>query len=351
MRRGVDRLTLTTVTENYVDMLLPDGPGVTRAGLAHHFDPKCDCPIGENGIAIHVEVEWDRYRYRLLFDTGMTGPVLQHNAAALGVDLEAVDHAVISHGHPDHYGGLQQFLEDRPAPVPVSIHAAAFLPRYLRLASGQVAPYYNHDLTEASIGEAGGRLVLHDGPLEVGPGLVATGAIPRRVDFEEPSRDLTTPNALIQVIDGQMEPDTVPDDQALVIEVGGDGIIVLCGCSHAGVVNTVRYAMEITGRDRVVGVFGGFHLGFPGTPESKTDRTIEAFKDIGVELLCPMHCTGMRSMMALAGAFPDSFLLNCTGARVDLDAGPPSRRPAELEERVSLSVGELSTQSPAPARE
>jgi 7,8-dihydropterin-6-yl-methyl-4-(beta-D-ribofuranosyl)aminobenzene 5'-phosphate synthase len=316
MRMGVSRVTVTTLTENYVDMLLPDGPNFQRAGLAHHFDPKHACPTGENGVAFHVEVEWSRYRYRLLFDTGMTGPVLRHNAGALDLDLGDVDHAVISHGHPDHYGGLMGFLEAREAAVPISIHEDAFLARYLRLASGQVAPFYNQDLTREAIDGAGGRLVFHRGPLEVGPGMIATGEIPREIDFEMPPSSITTPNALIQIVDGEAQPDTVPDDQALVIEIGEDGIAVLCGCSHAGVINTIRHAMKITDRQRVVGVFGGFHLGFPGIPDEKTTKTIEALRDIGVEMLCPMHCTGMRAMMEIARAFPDQFLLNCTGTRV-----------------------------------
>jgi 7,8-dihydropterin-6-yl-methyl-4-(beta-D-ribofuranosyl)aminobenzene 5'-phosphate synthase len=317
--QGVDNVVLTTLTENYVDMLLPDGPAVTRAGLPHHFDPKLACPVAENGVAFHVEVEWGgRYRYRALFDTAMTGPVLQHNAGALAVDLGAVDQAIISHGHPDHYGGLMGFLDAREAPVPISIHRDAFLPRYLRLASGQVAPFYNQDLSEGAIHDAGGRIVFHEGPLEVGPGMIATGAIPREVDFEMPPVSITTPNALIQLVDGEMQPDAVPDDQALVIEIGKDGIAVLCGCSHAGVINTIRHAMKISGRERVVGVFGGFHLGFPGIPEAKTEKTIEALREIGVELLCPMHCTGMRAMMEIARAFPSEFVLNCTGTRVHL---------------------------------
>ena len=317
---GIDSVTLTTVTENYVDMLLPDGPLVTRTGLAHHFDPKVPCVIGENGIAMDVEVTWGRYRYRALFDTGMSARVLLHNAAALGIDMGQLDHVVISHGHPDHYGGLLGLLGSRDSPVPVSIHPDAFEPRYLRLASGQVAPYYNHELTRAAIDGAGGRLVEHRTPLEIGPGLIATGAIPRELDFEQPPSDITAPNALIQVCGCEVGVDTVPDDQALVIEVGEDGIIVLSGCAHAGIVNTVRYAMKITGRERVIAVIGGFHLGFPGIPDAKTDRTIEALRDIGPELICPMHCTGMRAAMRIADAFEERFLLNCTGAALALDA-------------------------------
>jgi 7,8-dihydropterin-6-yl-methyl-4-(beta-D-ribofuranosyl)aminobenzene 5'-phosphate synthase len=319
MTAAAERVSITSITENYVDMLLPDGPRIRRAGLRHHFDPKQTPPIGENGVALLVDVEWSDYRYRVLFDTGMTGPVLTHNAAALGVDLDDLDHVVISHGHPDHYGGLAGLLEHRRAPVPISIHDDAFLPRYLRLASGEVAPYYNGDLTPARLTDLGGRLVVHRGPLEIGPGMIATGEIPRHVGFETPSTDLDAPNALIQLRDCHAHPDVVPDDQALVINVGHDGIIILVGCSHAGVINSVRHAQELTGRTRVVGLFGGFHLGFPGIPESKTAATIEALRDIDVEVLCPMHCTGMRAMMEIRAALPDRFLMNCTGSRVFFD--------------------------------
>jgi 7,8-dihydropterin-6-yl-methyl-4-(beta-D-ribofuranosyl)aminobenzene 5'-phosphate synthase len=322
MMPGVDKVTLTMVTDNYVDMLLPDLPHVTRTGLQHHFDPKTECVTGENGIAMHVEVEWGRYRYRVLFDTGMSSTVLMHNLKVLELEADQIDHLVLSHGHPDHYGGLVGMLETREAPLPISVHPDAFHPRYMRLASGQVAPYFNYGLTKELITSAGGLLTENTEPLEIGPGLIATGPIPRETDFENASTDLTLPNALSHVVDGKVVPDTVPDDQALIILVGDDGFIVVAGCAHAGIINTIHHAKKITGRSRVVGAFGGYHLGFPGTPKSKTEKTIKALKELDVEIVAPSHCTGMEAIMEIAHALPDRFLLNVTGSAVHLQAGP-----------------------------
>lgn len=299
-------------------MLLADADRVDRAGLAHHFDPKRQSPIGENGISVHLTVAWDRYQYQALFDTGLTGAVLSHNAMALGLDLDALDHVVLSHGHPDHYGGLLGLLDARKATLPISAHPEAFMPRYLRLASGQIAPFYNFGISESAIADRGGVLVSHVDPLEVGPGLIASGQIPRVVDFEQPPADMSAPNALIQVRAGHTCPDVVTDDQMLIALIEKDGIAVLVGCSHAGIINSVRYAMELTDRQRVVAIVGGFHLGFPGTPESKTEKTIEALRDIDPEIVCPMHCTGMAASARIAKAMPDAYLLNCTGTTLHL---------------------------------
>jgi 7,8-dihydropterin-6-yl-methyl-4-(beta-D-ribofuranosyl)aminobenzene 5'-phosphate synthase len=313
---SVQHVEIVTVTENYVDMLALDTPSVKRLGLVHHFDPRRVPPRAENGIAFLVRTDRDGKRRSVLFDTGLTGSVLLHNFAALRIDPNEIEGIVISHGHPDHYGGLAELLTHLDAPTPVYIHPAAFLPRFLRLPTGEIAPDYNAALTVAAIEAAGGRVVLHEGPLEVIDGVYATGAVKREVEFERGADPQFHDRGLFHVCDGHLVGDTVPDDQALVVRVDDVGLIVLTGCSHAGVVNSIRAAQAATSEDKVHAVMGGFHLGFPGTPESKTDNTIEALAGFDLDLVAPMHCSGIRAMAAFASAFGDHFLLNFTGTSV-----------------------------------
>ena len=140
--RAVDGVSLTVLVENYVDMLLPDTERVKRAGLCHHFDPKRGPVMAENGISFLAEIHVNDYTYRLLFDSGFTSTVIRHNMRNLGVNASANDHVVVSHGHPDHCGDLPGMLREIGHPVPVSVHPDAFWPRYLRLGSGEVSPFY-----------------------------------------------------------------------------------------------------------------------------------------------------------------------------------------------------------------
>lgn len=317
----VEKVTITTIADNYVDMLLPDLlPDVRRLGLIHHFDPAMVPPRGENGISFLVRVERLGVERCLLFDTSLTSDVLLHNFSATRrrpSDLSAV---VLSHGHPDHHGGLDGLLAALGRPLPVLLHPDAFLPRYLRLPSGEIAPHYNHALTPDRIEARGGAVTANRGPIEVIDGVFATGEIAREVDFEMPAAPGERDPGLFHLRDGVLVADSVPDDQALAINVAGLGLIVLTGCSHAGVINTIRCAQRITGESRVHAVMGGFHLGFPGIPDSKTDDTIAALRELDARTIAPMHCTGMRATMEIARALPDRFLLNVAGTSVTFAA-------------------------------
>ncbi|MCZ7573297.1 MAG: MBL fold metallo-hydrolase [Ardenticatenaceae bacterium] len=316
--RAVDGILLTVLVENYVDMLLPDTDRVKRAGLIHHFDPKFGPVRAENGIAFLAEIYVGDYVYRVLFDSGFTADVILHNMRSLRVTASQIDHVVVSHGHPDHCGDLPGVLREIGHPVPVSVHPDAFWPRYLRLASGEVSPFYNFNINQHAWEQAGARLVLNEGPAEVGPGTMATGYIDRAVPFEPPRPAVDTGGGLFHLKQGHFQPDVVPDDQALAINVKGKGLIILTGCAHAGIVNSIQAAQEATGVKQIYGVFGGFHLGFPGVPEENTHQTIEALRRLEPQILSPMHCTGFKAIAAISREMPRVFLLQTAGTRIKL---------------------------------
>ncbi|QNN54580.1 MBL fold metallo-hydrolase [Nocardioides mesophilus] len=317
-----DSVEVLVLVENQVDMLLADqhpSEGdlhcVTRAGLVQHFDPKEVPPVAENGLSLLVTARRGRYATRVLFDVGLTGTALAHNLAALGEDPSTIDHVVISHGHPDHYGGIHRFLDLVGHPVPVATHPDAFLPRYAVMGDGRTSSFYNAAFNAPQIEDGGGRLVLNRDAIDLGWGITTTGEIPREVAFEGP-RPPAAPGApgLYQVArDGHYGLDEVWDEQGLVIDVAGEGLVVLTGCAHAGVVNTVRQAMRLRPDRPVRAVMGGFHLGFPTTPGENVAHTVRALGDLGVGTIMPMHCSGLRAHTAFSTELANSYVQPAVG--------------------------------------
>jgi 7,8-dihydropterin-6-yl-methyl-4-(beta-D-ribofuranosyl)aminobenzene 5'-phosphate synthase len=316
--RAADGVVLTVLVENYVDMLLPDTEQVKRAGLCHHFDPKRGPVMAENGISFLAEIHYGNNAYRLLFDSGFTSTVIRHNMRNLNIQPSTIDHIVISHGHPDHCGDLPGVLRDIGHPVPVAVHPDAFWPRYLQLKTGEVCPYLNHSINQRAWEDAGGRLVLNERAAEVGPAVIATGYIERSVPFEPPTPVADSGAILYHIRNGESQLDVVPDDQAVAINVKGKGLVVLTGCAHAGIINSIHAAQAATGVKQIYAVFGGFHLGFPGVPEENTQRTIEALRVLKPQILSPMHCTGFNAISAIRDALRDVFLLQTVGTRITL---------------------------------
>lgn len=317
-----DSVEILVLVENWIDMLLGDqdpGPDslhcVSRSGLVNHFDPNRTPPVAENGISMLVTVRRGRHSMRTLFDVGLTGTALAHNMAALGQDPNGIDSLVISHGHPDHYGGVHGFLEMRERPIPVMTHADAFLPRFAVMGDGRTAPFYNASFNRPQVEDGGGRLVLSRDPVELGWGVLTTGQIPRESPFEGP-RPPASPRGpgLYQVDEqGGFALDEVWDEQGLVIDVKDEGLIVLTGCAHAGVVNTVMQARRLCGDRPVRAVLGGFHLGFPTTPRENVAKTVEAMRDLDVQTLMPMHCSGLAAHAAFSQGLPDRYVQPAVG--------------------------------------
>jgi len=318
MMHFADGVTITTLVENYVDMLIPNTERVKRPGLAFHFDPRNRPIRAENGISMLVDISFAGQHYRILFDAGLSDSVILHNMSALKISPDIIDHAVISHGHPDHYGGLPALLKARSAPLPVIIHPDAFLTRYVIAGNGWVIPYYNQSLRKEDLEAAGGRLVLSKDPVQIGPAAFTTGEIPLETPFEPPGPPSGVPSSLRCLKNGGFEEDQTADDLALIVCLKDKGLVVMAGCAHAGIINTIRRAQAVTGIDDVHAIFGGFHLGFPGIPQEKSDRTIEELKRLKPAIVSPMHCSGFKTLAAVAREMPEAFLLNTAGSQISL---------------------------------
>ena len=309
-----ERVRITTLVENYIDMLLPDTEVVKRAGLAHHFDPRRLPILAENGLALLVDVEGGGRRSTFLFDTGLTPEALLHNMRPLERRPEEIDAIVVSHGHPDHYGGLRGLLRAIDRPVPVIIHPEAFYPRFVDTPAGLVIPHYNRLLDEAALRALGAGLVLTRSSVPLGPGAATTGEIDRSsIEFEPPD-----PGGLYRLRDGVYEPDPVMDEQGVYIRLKDRGLVVLVGCGHGGALNTVMQARRLSGQDRVHAVIGAFHLVYAAIPQSTVERTVETLKSLEPAIVSPMHCSGFRTQVAVAGGLPSAFLHNTAGCVIRL---------------------------------
>ena len=237
----------------------------------------------EHGLSLWLETDAGN----VLFDTGQ-GPGFESNVQALGIPLETARAIVLSHGHYDHTGGLPFALERSPS-ARVYVHPDAFAPRFsLRDAVMRTInmPYP----AEVALKAHKANLVDTTRAMEVVPGVWTTGPIPRCNDFED-----TGGHFFLDRIGHR--PDMIPDDQALWIQTPS-GPVVLLGCAHAGVVNTLDYISQLTGARTFHAVIGGMHLGKAG-PE-RLAATAEALRRYEVSIVGPMHCTGAQAATFLA---------------------------------------------------
>lgn len=230
----------------------------------------------------------------------------------LGIDISDIDTIVISHFHMDHTGGLNSIIDKCKNKITLFAHPLAFIyPRYVELPDKRRIPF-PHTLIKHELTKKGVNIIETRQPTPIIDGLsLITGQIERLTDFEK-----GMPNVLIER-DGTTEKDLILDDQALILYVRGKGLVIISGCAHSGIINTINYARKITGIDQIYAVIGGFHLSGP-VFEPAIGPTISELKKLGIEVLVPMHCTGWQAVKEMAYEFPSSFILSSVGTRIIL---------------------------------
>jgi 7,8-dihydropterin-6-yl-methyl-4-(beta-D-ribofuranosyl)aminobenzene 5'-phosphate synthase len=239
-------------------------------------------------------------------DAGISATCLFHNADLLKVDLSQVESVVLSHGHFDHFGGLLELLNRVTKGIPLVLHPDAFLQRRLN-APVIGRPVEMPTLDEKALKETGAMLYKAKEASTLASGLIlVSGEVERVTDFE---RGFPWAEAKI---DDDWVVDPFHDDQGVAVKVKGRGLVVIGGCSHAGIINTVKHAQKAAQVDTVHAVLGGFHLTGPAF-EPIIEPTIEVMKKIGPDYVVPMHCTGWNAINQFAEEMPGQFVLNSVG--------------------------------------
>lgn len=247
--------------------------------------------MGEHGFSALIEPSDGA---PLLFDTGQ-GLTLLHNAGRMNKDLSKVQKVIISHGHYDHAGGLLPLLR-AVGPLQVYGHPAIFMPRHRIKDNGECYPI-GMPCDRAELVAAGASFDLSKEFREIVPGIHLTGEVPRVTGFE------TGDQGLYCDCSGQVS-DNTPDDQSLVLDTE-KGLVIILGCCHAGLVNTLEHVASVTGRRDIYALIGGTHLGFCG--QDQIDKTIAAVRTLGIKKLAAGHCTGFAASARLSRELPREF--------------------------------------------
>lgn len=257
--------------------------------------------LGEHGFSVFIEAESGP----VLFDTG-SGATLLHNAMRMNRDLRRVEKVVLSHGHYDHTGGLWPLLQ-WSGPKTIYAHEDVFACRYA-IRDGQRGRTIGIPYDRKYLEGQGASFDLSASFREIVPGMYLTGTVPRTMAFEEGDSGLFCDEK------GCM-PDRVPDDQSLVINTG-KGLVLILGCCHSGMINTIEYARQSIGEERVYAVLGGNHLGF--CSQVQLNETVRALHSYHIEKICGSHCSGFAASARLLKEFPGHFHLGQVGYTIEV---------------------------------
>lgn len=316
---AVEAVNITVLVDNRADLIVESGE------VARYFTDQA--LLAEHGFS--ALVYFPETGLRILWDAGVTRIALMENLRRMGIDPREINKIALSHGHHDHFAAMSDLLllmELQVEPKewgeritkaeieawieshrkPIVAHPAAFRERWWVKEDGtKVGPAPSPPRQEWEA--FGARIFRSVEPYPLGPGCWTTGYIPRK-SFEKSGR----PTKLLYREGEEFFQDDLEEDQAIIIHVQGKGLVVLSGCAHSGIINTIQYAQEISGVDRIHAVIGGFHLA--RASDEELQQTIEGIKNYDPEILVPCHCTGFQAMCAFSQQLSHAFYPGVVGA-------------------------------------
>ena len=260
--------------------------------------------MAEWGLSILVEMDG----LRVLLDSGESGSVVR-NASELGIDLSSIDKIVLSHGHCDHTGGLRELLMAMRKQVEIIAHPDIWDAKYVKRPGEAEYRYIGIPFRREELESLGASFILTGEPVWISDRIVTTGEIPMLTDYEKLDANLHVKR------EGTFEPDPLRDDLALAVK-GDQGLVLITGCAHRGIVNTLHHARKLTELEAIDTVIGGTHLS--RATKKHVELTIAELKKFGVRRLGACHCTGFHATVRLAQEFSRAFFPNNAGTRLEI---------------------------------
>lgn len=302
----VDEVNITIIMDNTIDVFMPSSEIAHRIDLRLDLRTNCLPPIAEHGFSALIQVKCGDKKGTVILDAGISTNGILHNINSLGVNLADIQAIIISHGHDDHTLGLPGLIERLGSQnVSIILHPDAFLERKVVMPSGYelFSTPMAADLSRDNI-----TFIEKEDPTLLSDNMIlVSGEIDRTTDFEKGFPIHYTKR------NGNWEHDPlIKDDQCVILNVRGKGLVIITGCAHAGVINTIRYAQALTDTQQVYAVLGGFHL-TGGIFEKIIPATIAELQKINPTYLMPGHCTGWSAIHQIANSMPEAFIPNNVG--------------------------------------